>query len=129
MLLVYDTYSGNVNLKAYVDFYKTNLETEYGVQQDEIEAEACDIANHDNCYFLTWNYVKDNHDYVGAGYIIYEESNILCLIEAGYRVKQEVMEAELLEMAKTVTYTDDYYLPSKEEYPITIENPYTRVTF
>lgn len=124
---IYDTTSGNANIEAFVDFYKGMLAEAYGLSDSQIKAEVCQIENHDKCYYLTYKYTQDAHDYVAAGYLIYEEGTILILTEAGYGSDEKTMKAELLEMAQTVNYTGDYHLPKEDEYPFTVENPYVRV--
>ncbi len=128
VILVYDALAENANLKANVDFYKKNLAESYGISESEIEATVCPVNNHNDCYYLTWNYLQDNHNYVAVSYMIYEEGTILFLTETGFETDKKTMDAELLEMVQTVKYTGDYHLPSKEEYPFTVENSYARVT-
>lgn len=128
VVFVYDALAQNANLKANVDFYKKNMAESYGISESEIEAKVCPVTNHNDCYYLTWNYSRDDHDYVAVSYMIYEEDTILFLVEAGYETDKKTMDAELLEMAETVKYTGEYHLPSKEEYPFTVENSHVRVT-
>lgn len=99
----------------------------YGLSDSQIKADACPIENHDKCYYLTYKYTQDTHDYVAAGYLIYEEGTILILTEAGYGSDERTIKAELLEMAQTVNYTGNYHLPKEDEYPFTVENPYVHV--
>lgn len=128
VILVYDALAENANLKANVDFYKRNLTESYGISESEIEATICPVTNHNDCYYLTWNYLQDNHNYVAVSYMIYEKGTILFLTETSFETDKKTMDAELLEMVQTVRYTGDYHLPSKEEYPFTVENSYARIT-
>lgn len=128
VLFVYDTLAGNADLEANVAFYKSMLAESYAVAESEIKALACPIASHDNCYYLTWEYTKDNRKGIAVSYIIYEEGTILVLTETGYHGNEQSMKEELLNMAQTVNYTGDYHLPKAEEYPFSVENSCTRIT-
>lgn len=128
VILVYDTTAGNADLEANVKFYKSMLAESYGISDSEIKASPSPITNHDQCYYLTWEYKKDGHDYTAVSYMIYEEGTVLVLTENGDTPDEESMKEELLGTAQTVNYTGDYHLPGKEEYPFSVENAFVRVT-
>ncbi|MDE6624753.1 MAG: hypothetical protein K2K56_00125 [Lachnospiraceae bacterium] len=128
VLFVYDSVAGNASLKANVEFYKSMLAESYEISDSGIKALESPITNHDKCYYLTWEYAKDNHNCTAVSYIIYEEDTILILTETSYNVDEKSMKEELLEMAQTVNYTGDYHLPKESEYPFSIENEFIRVT-
>lgn len=128
VLLVFDTLAGNADIEANVDFYKMNLAEQYGISENEIKAVESPIVNHKDCWFLTWEYSMDNDNYSAVSSIIYEEGAILFLTETSSEINEAAIKAELLEIAESVKYTDDYQLPSKEEYPFTVENASIRIT-
>lgn len=127
VIFVYDATAGNANLEANIEFYKLMLAESYEISDSEIKALACPITNHDQCYYLTWEYKKDNQHYTAVSYIIYEEGTILILAETGYNVDEKSMKEELLGMAQTVNYTGEYHLPKEGEYPFFVENSFVRV--
>lgn len=126
-LFVYDATAGNANLEANVEFYKSMLAESYEISDSEIEASACPIANHDKCYYLTWEYTKDDRNCIAVGYIIYEEDTILVLTENSYNADEKSMKEELLQIAQTVNYTGDYHLPKAGDYPFFVQNAFVRV--
>ncbi len=55
------------------------------------DALPCPIKNHNDCYYLTWSYFKDNNNCVAVSYIIYEEDTILFLTETSAKLDKKTI--------------------------------------
>ncbi|MGN0166271.1 MAG: hypothetical protein ACI39R_08830 [Lachnospiraceae bacterium] len=127
-LQIQDMSTNNTELKAYIDFYKSMLIESYGITENEINIAEISDSGYDSCYYFTYQYTKDNTEYIALNYMICDEGQVLLITESGLPKKKDVLESEIKLMADSVEYIGSTHLPNDDDYPFTVANDSIRIT-
>ena len=127
-IVVYAAEANHAAMDANLDHMLPMLAEGCGISRQKIETGSARLEGHEESVLLSWNYSVRGADAAACGIAIKDEDSMLYIIETSDRDDPDSLKEEILEIAKTVSYTGTYQITKKEAYPYRLENGDVAVT-
>ena len=127
-IVVYAAEANHANMEANLDHMLPMLAEECGISRQKMKTEPTELAGHEVSVLLSWNYSVKGADAAACGIAIKDEDSMLYIIETSDNKKSDALKEDVIEVAKTVSYTGTYHRTKKEAYPYRVENGDVAVT-